>query len=385
MSEPADATTTSAPANATPPNAPTWPRRLWLTGRILVTIGAVGLALSSWMWWWQVSGFDSSSVLQSGTHYVLLLSPGDILPPFGNEFYIHVLTVAGLLLLPLLWLFRSTRFPWVNLLIAFIILQLASLAGSQALNPYWDYQGGIADLVPSLTPRQLIRDGPPHYQLGWTLNLASFLIIALGLATLLVAEARALKHSRTSAPQLQQPQPARPRLARLPAAGGLTLGLIIFLIGVLGMGWTAVNCTDRPLFLGNCTGLAFTGVLHYGIATQTDAFNPIAALFAIPTLLVGGAILVVVGLWWWRRLTPGLSLWITLYLATATFFFIVGYAGTGAIAAHSADLGLQPGTWTAQAGLWVAALGLLIGWLALIPLWFRALRPASTATATTTA
>lgn len=380
MSEPADATTTSAPVAASP-RVSTWPRRLLLTGRILVTIGAVGFAISCWMWWWQTSGFDGSSASQSGTHYVLLLTPGDMLPAFGNEFYSHALTVAMLLPLPFLWLPRNavlTRLAAsITLLLAFALVLQTTLPSGVF------HTGGTIQLVDSLTPQQLTIDGSIHDQLGWTLNHLFFIILFLAvLVAIIFSEVTAPTRSRASAPQ--QPGPVAPRLTRLPAAGGLTLGLILFLISILGMGWTAVNCTDRPLFLGQCHGLTFTGVLHYGIATQTDAFDPIAALFAIPALLVGGAVLVAVGLWWWRRLTPGLSLWLTLYLAIATCFFIVAYAGTGAIALHSGALGLQPGTWTAQSGLWVAALGLLLGWLALIPLWFRALRPASTAAPTPT-
>jgi hypothetical protein len=389
MSEPADATTTSAPATATPPHARAWPRRLWLAGRILVTIGAVGFAIFAWAWWWKVDGQNSAGTSGPLLNYVLLLTPGDIRGG-SHPFIFHTLTILGLLIVPFLWLAKRRRgsilameanILWV-LFLSILVLDQVPLHS--------------VSLIDGLSPHEFAITGAPQAQVGFWIGLTALVLSILGALALIVATGWSTfgahrginwktQRARVAAADLVERSAIRPRLARLPGAGGLTLGLVIFLIAILGMGWTAVNCTDRPLFLGQCTGLTFTGVLHYGIATQTDAFDPIAALYAIPALLVGGAILIAIGLWWWRRLTPGFSLWLTLYLAAATFFFIVAYAGTGAIAAHSADLGLQPGTWSAQAGLWVAALGLLIGWLALIPLWFRALRPTSTATATATA
>jgi hypothetical protein len=314
MRDPADATTPTAPAATTPPtNARAWPRRLLLAGRILVTLGAVGFAVSCWTWWWQVDGYTAAGISGPLLNYVLLLTPGDLVPAFGTEFYSHALTLAMLLPLPFLWLARSALpkrlAASITFLLAFAFILQATLPSGVF------HTGGTIQLVDGLTPQQLTIDGSIHDQLGWTLNHVFFIILFLALLVAIIfSEVPTPARSRASAPQ----PPSHPRLTRLPAAGALTLGLILFLIAILGMGWTAVNCTERPLFFGQCTGLTFPGVLHYGIASQTDAFDPIASLYAIPALLVGGAILALVGLWCWRRLTPGLALWLTLYLAAAT-------------------------------------------------------------------
>ncbi len=364
MSEPADATTTAAPASVIARRRSPWPRRLWLIGRILTTIGAAVFAISAWTWWWKVEGRGDLNA-----QYVLLLTPGDIRGVLF-PFYFHAMTVLGILLVPFLWFGR--RFLSNSIAMVSMLLWVVMLAGFlENQSPF-----GAVTLIDGLEPRSFTVFGAVQLQAGFLIGLAALLLLFIGGMAMIfgLGWTSMLSREATAA------RPPLPRLTRLPAAGGLTLGLIIFLIAILGMGWTAVNCTDRPLFLGNCTGLTFPGVLHYGIATQTSAFDPVAALFAIPTLLVGGAVLVVTGLWWWRRLTPGLALWLTLYLATATCCYLVAYAGTGAIALHSGALGLQSGTWTAQSGLWVAALGLLLGWISLVPLWFRAVRPAKTNT-----
>lgn len=352
MSQPANTTATTAP-----PASATWPRRAWLTGRILATLGAIGFAIFAWTYLVRVSD----------ANFVLNLNPGDVDIQVSGGFAWALLSVFAVFFAPLVWL---RVHPW--LITASAILLFLSGAAASALTllaPHTLFNNGASlTLVGGLVPHEITGITEVITLTGFLFAALFALLLAVGGLLLLVALIQG--GNRSTAPAITT-------TASLPGAGGLTLGLILFLIGTLSMGWSAVNCTDRPLFLGQCHGLTYTGVAHYGISTHTTAFDPIASLFAVPTLLFGGAVLIVLGLFWWRRLTPGLMVWNTLYLATATFFFIVGYAGTGAIDEHATDLGLEAGTWTAQSGLWVAGLGLLIGWIALIPLWFRALRPAN--------
>jgi hypothetical protein len=294
---------------------------------------------------------------------VLKLSTGDV-DGYGGALGWSIVTVLGVLTIPLIWTRRAQSIGIIAFLVLFAWLMFSFGYGGLRASEF--YANGSPTLVDDLRPHVLWVRGDPQRFLGSWLSVGALLIALLAFGLILVI-APPRRGDTTSLPA--------PRLKRVPGAGWLTLGLAVFLLGLLEMGWAAVNCTATPLIVGQCNGLSFSSVLHYGIATHTDSFDPAAALYAIPALLVGGAALALVGVWWWRRLTPGLCLWITLYLAVATFFFFVAYAGVGAIVEDATSLGLQAGHWTGQIGIVIAGAGLLIGWGAAVALWVRALRP----------
>ncbi len=341
---------------AAPTKTPVWGRRLWLAGRVGATVGAVGFALASWTFFVRVS--DGAQALN--------LNPGDVAVDYTGGFGWALISVLGLLLMPLVWL--NTRRPIIDAAISalFIFGGIAAFTMVMESPDHVFGRGASLVFVDGLAPHSIVLIQGPEALIGQTLAAIAVLVVAasgLLMSVAVVTEWRSPQRISVTA------------VGRVPGAGWLTLGLVVFLIGILEMGWAAVDCTATPLFVGQCNGLSFSSVLHYGIATHTDAFDPVAALYAIPTLLVGGAALALVGVWWWRRLTPGLCLWITLYLAIATFFFVVAYAGVGAIVAEASALGLQAGRWTGQIGIMIAGAGLVIGWGAAVVLWVRALRP----------
>jgi hypothetical protein len=159
----------------------------------------------------------------------------------------------------------------------------------------------------------------------------------------------------------------------LSASGALTLSALLFLIGIFIMPWATVNCTQMPLFLGQCTGVNYAGATSAGIRAYANVFDPLAARYAIPILLAGGALLVLLGVWG-RDLFRRGGVWLVLWLLTATLFAVLGDLGAGAIVANPATYGLPTGRWSGDSGIAVAFLGLLIGWGAALYLGILALR-----------
>src|SRR5579884_1598121 len=325
----------------------------WRIGKVLVTAGAVSLPLAFWLFFVTVS---------DGTH-ALRLNPGDM--DFANGGLAWgVATTMSVLILPFVWLLKQPRLQLtagalIQVCAGFAIGELQSRLGA-ASRP-----GDTLTLVDDLVPHMFTVAQATDEAASLWLARGVIAMLGVGLILMIVGAARGYRreeHSGFSAGN------------SLPGAGALTFGLLLLLASVFLVGWAGDNCTATPLLASTCTGLTFNGVEYYGILTHTDLFDPIASLHAIPLLVAGGAALILLALWWRRRATPGLCLWITLYLAAATFFCVVALAGVGAVSDHSSALGLQAGTWRGQTGAYVAAGGLLVAWLALVSLWYATLR-----------
>lgn len=160
---------------------------------------------------------------------------------------------------------------------------------------------------------------------------------------------------------------------KLPASGALTLSVVLFLVGLFAMPWATINCTQTPLFLGQCTGVNFSGATDAGIRAYATELDPLAARYAIPVLLAGGALLLLLGVWR-RDLFRAGGLWLVLWLLVATAFAVLGDLGAGALIANPTAYGLSTGKWSGDSGIVVAFLGLLVGWGAALYLGILSLR-----------
>jgi len=353
MSEPGGA---SAPASAGKAEAHStmWPTRLWIAGRVTSTLGVVVFAPAAWTYW---------AIVNDATH-TLRLSLGDV-EGFPGGFAWAALSIVGILLLPFLWL-RMQPLLMISAAAGFLLWSAVVVYAAWTALQQDLAVGTTITLVDNLMPHTLLVTEQPQIRASYFVGTSASAVAALGSVLVLV--------SLTRVHELPQRPSALRSRSVLTGARALTFALVLYLGAILALGWAAVNCTATPVLFGSCVGLSYSSVLHLGIVTSTDLFDPIASLYAIPLLLVGGAVLIVTGLWWWRRLTAGLCLWITLWLASATFFFVMANLGVAAVVANPTGLNQPAGTWSGQTGIFVAALGLLIGWLTAIFLWVGALR-----------
>lgn len=362
-----EASTGAAEISATSTNYPRT-TRLWYLGATIATGAAVLYTLASWIPWALVQG-EVAILDQNGqpefTTYTLRLTPGDTEGILGS-IVIGAITVLGLLVVPGLWLTRrwSSRtlaaaifFGWVGTLVNTVPISYA-------------LHDGIVELTDGLRPHKVAVVSAQNLT-GFWLAFAS--VIALNVSGVFLLILGVVMDLRGRRKQQLEKSPS-PEILHPAGASAFTLGVVMLLASVFAVGWAADNCTASPLLVGSCTGLTFNGVEYYGIQAHTDLFDPIASLHAIPLFIVLGAALILLTLWAWRQITPGLCLWITLWLAAVTFFVIVAVAGVGTVTEHAADLGLQAGTWKGQSGAYLAGAGLLVGWLALVSLWYAALR-----------
>jgi hypothetical protein len=154
-------------------------------------------------------------------------------------------------------------------------------------------------------------------------------------------------------------------LARVPGMGTLTLGLIIWAVGIFLFPWATVNCTAHPLIVGSCTGVPFASALQIGLRGHTETIDPLMARYAVELLLGIGAVLIFLASWS-TRITRSFYIWVALWLLVAAVFAVLGSSGVGILVAHPASAGLQSGNWTGDNGLAASFLGLLIGLGALL-------------------
>lgn len=358
------------PSVEAPTASPARREGLWYAGVSVATAAAIFYALVSWIPWALVTG-EVSILDQRGkpqfTTYSLRLTPGDTEGAFGS-LVIGAIAVLGLLIVPSLWL---TRGRWSRVLAAGVLCGWVVALVDTVPITYPLHTGGI-ELTDNLKPHALNVVSSQNLG-GFGLAVASAIVLNVsGVFLLLVGIVTARRGGH-----VQQIEQRRQRGVPLPraGAGAFVLAVVMLLASVFAVGWAADDCTASPLLVGSCTGLTFNGVEYYGIQSHTDLFDPIASLHAIPLFILLGASLILLALWARRRITPGLCLWITLWLAAATFFVIVAVAGVGDVTEHAADLGLQAGMWKGQTGAYLAGTSLVIGWLALVSLWYTALRP----------
>jgi hypothetical protein len=350
--------------------APQTPRRrarLWLTSRVLATGGAVLFAIGAWMPWEQVTGFTVANGARQ--EYTLPLSPGTVESIWG-EFAWDALTIFGLLLLPLLW--RRVR-PVLTLVeYTLYTTWYVTLAVSTPLI----LQGDFVRLVPEMNLPDLVISTHGEDLPGFWIAFAGILCALAASILLFIDLARSKQRPRVTS----SGQPVRARF-RIPGMGILTTGIVLWALGTLVLPWASVGCPSVVLLAAQCSGLNYSGVLRLGIFSAATAFDPLAAVYAIPTLLAAGALLILLATWW-GRITPVFCLWVTLWLAAAALFTALAAAGVRYTTANAVHLGLPAGNWQPDSGgtLTIVALAVVAAGAAV--LWYGVLhrqRPASAA------
>ena len=353
-------TTTAAP--------PTQRRaRLWLTARVFATAGAFLFAVGAWMPWFAVTGHVTINGLAQEFRYEL--APGAVDGPLGF-FGWSFLTVAGVLSLPLLWS-RSRPilqlpgtlafFAWTGLVLlvgnyAFLLAPKSalSLVPETGLS-----QSHILALDALTEPRRL-----SGFVLGEIAIGVSFLAALL---ILIGPMPRRGQGAPTVAPTLPSSH------FRIPGMGILTTGIVLWALGTLVLPWASVGCPSVVLLAAQCSGLNYSGVLRLGISSGATAFDPLAAIYAIPTLLVAGALLILLATWW-GRIGPAFCLWVTLWLAAAALFAALGAAGVRDATANAARLGLPAGIWQPDSGDTLTVVALAVVTAGTGVLWYSVLR-----------
>lgn len=358
MSESEMQPTSTGTATAAPQTAPRR-TRLWLTARVLATAGAVLFAVGAWMPWEQVTGYTlANGNLQN---YTLRISPGTVESIWG-EFAWDTLTIFGLLLLPLLWMRVRPAFALVE--DALYTMWYVTLAVSTPLI----LQSASARLVPEMNLPDLIITGRGENLPGFWIAFAGLLCALFASILLFIDLARSKQQPRTTSAG----RSVRARF-RIPGMGILTTGIVLWALGTLVLPWVSVGCPSVVLLAAQCSGLNYSGVLRLGIFSGATAFDPLAAVYAVPTLLATGALLILLATWW-SRITPAFCLWVTLWLAAAVLFTALAAAGVRYTIANAARLGLPTGTWQPDSGgtLTIAALAVVAAGIAIM--WYGVLR-----------
>lgn len=356
-------------------------RGRWI--RLLATLGALVFAYAMWLpWAYVMEGIGdrfSAPVLVDPSIAIAskLMKLGTFSPAPA---VVAAFSVLGLLLAPLLWR------PADSLLgaIASHIFGLWVLFATIFLLAF-----GLSPLV-SGTSQPLLDAGSVaglsivgHITLGFWLAVAALVPLWIAVIGLLASEWR--RHAFWHLPGNDNDAPRS--LIQIPGASALNLGLIIWAIGFLVVGWASLNCNQTPLIIGSCQGVSSSSALFAGLAQVTGStvvasvndpqllvlLDPGIARYAIGILLGVGAALIFLGVWL-RAVTRMFCIWTALWLVAAVVFVGVGYAGIGAIMAYPARYGLPAGTWNAQSGVFITLIGLIIAIAGLATLSVAALR-----------
>lgn len=331
---------------------------LRLTAAVLALVGAALVAAAVWLPW--ATGAQTVSVGGQQQTQTLQISAGDVDGVFSLAAWSLVM-VLGMPLAVLLWV-RGPRTLRVIARGCYLLWAFASLG---VLMP---------TLIALLTANPIqLRPELGALQLTVPHQIRPAMVIAyLGILLALLASALAfleLRRAPDSEASADQQRPPR----KLPASGALTLSAVLFLVGIFVMPWATVNCTQTPLFIGQCTGVSFAGATSAGIRAHLTVFDPLAAQYAAPILLAAGALLLLLGVWR-RDLFRAGGLWLVLWLIVATSFAVVGDLGVGALVTNPVIYGLPAGKWSGDTGIIVAFLGLLLGWGGTLYLSINALR-----------
>ncbi|MEO7001188.1 MAG: hypothetical protein ABI274_05290, partial [Ktedonobacterales bacterium] len=364
----------------------------------LLTAGALLFAYAAWTPWFLAGG--STPTLPPPV--IVGLNPGEIAAPplamlYGAQtaFLIwSILSVLGLLLTPLLWQ-RSAPIlkvvgavAWLTWLVGIIYLSsitIRTLTQNFALlNPSY-----VTVLPASNYEPYTILTTQPAF--GVWLALLALLAAGVGGFVALTSWVRSLtrRFLTASAPDTTvvlpvggasaAPQAAstgeggQPSLrATLPGAGALTGGMLLWVWGFFLLPWATLNCTQIPLLMGSCQGLAVNSVLSIGIfdakVNGQQVIDPAIGLFAIGALLLGGAAFTLIGVWR-RDITRTLCIWASLWLLLAVASALLAIHGASVIVARPTAFQLQNGIWRGDTGVLVVFLGLLLVAVGLIPLW----------------
>jgi hypothetical protein len=305
---------------------------------------------------------------------------------FGESFFgvWSALTIAGLLLSPLLWS-RSPR--WLQWLTSVLYAcWFVAITGILI---------GVAQMILIGLPERLHLGAGPYlttlYPYGTRVAIYTItptfglwlgaLGALLGLAAAALAVMAFVTRQRASVPVIPSVQgeivtPGASRAARsLPGAGAITSGLVLWAWGFFLLPWATLNCSQAPLLIGTCRGLPVTSALQIGLGATQAIFDPTAALFAITGLLLVGAIAILVAVWR-RDITRTLCAWASLWLALALTSAGLAVGGAQHVVSNAPSVGQPTGDWRGDAGVLVVFLALLLVAIGLIPLWAVAVRAA---------
>jgi hypothetical protein len=366
MSESEMRPSSTSVATATPQTSPRR-TRLWLTARVLATAGAVLFAVGAWMPWFTVTGHATVNGLALDFHNDF--SPGAIGGPLGF-FGWSGLTVAGVLLLPLLWSRSQPAWQFIGNIGFFAWAGLILLVGNYAF--LFTKQSTLTFVSDTgLSQSQIIALDPlaePQRLSGFVLGEIAIGISVLAVLLIFIGPLP----QRGQGASVDTPAPLRARF-RIPGMGILTTGIVLWALGTLVLPWASVGCPSVVLLAAQCSGLNYSGVLRLGISSVATAFDPLAAIYAIPTLLAVGALLILLATWW-GRIGPAFCLWVTLWLAAAALFTILATAGVRYTIANAARLGLPAGAWQPDSGGTLTVVALAVVAVATGVLWYGVLR-----------
>jgi hypothetical protein len=353
--------------------------------RLLATVGALVFAYAAWLPWAYVVSINGNKVITSllhnprstfidpnGAFVSGLFKIGGIVP---SPFAVAAFSVLGLLLAPLLWrpadsllgaIATHTFGLW--LIFATVVVIAFGLSPLASGNP---------QPFESSRPSGAIFFGySGHLALGFWVAAAALIPMWIAVIGLLIGEWR--RHAFWHLPGNDEDRPRA--LLQLPGASVLNLGLIIWAIGFLSMGWAAANCTQTPLLLGSCQGIPASSALYAGLVQATSGIaissasdpsmllylDPNIAQNAIGILLGIGAAMIFVGVWL-RAVTRTFCVWTTLWLVAAVALVGLAYSGVGALIAHPTLVGVS-GSWTAQGGVFITLIGLILALIGLATL-----------------
>ena len=365
MSESEIHPTSASTATAAPQTSPRR-ARLWLTSRVLATTGAVLFAIGAWMPWFAVTGHATVNGLAREFRYEF--SPGAVdglWGFFGWSFF----TVAGVLILPLLWSRTRSAYEFIGILGFFVwTFWTLTLAQNQAFSLSTKNALNVLTFVPDTGLSHITVIAEPQRLSGFVLGEIAVGISVLAVLLILIGPLP----RRGQGASAGTPAPLRARF-RIPGMGILTTGIVLWAMGTLVLPWASVGCPSVVLLAAQCSGLNYSGVLRLGIFSAATAFDPLAAVYAIPTLLAAGALLILLATWW-GRIGPAFCLWVTLWLAAAALFTILATAGVRYTTANAARLGLPAGAWQPDSGGTLTVVALAVVTVATSVLWYGVLR-----------
>lgn len=292
------------------------------------------------------------------------------------------ITIAGLLISPLLWQTASRWVQWGA--IALYACWLIAITGILA---------STAQLILLVLPAQLDQGTGPYittlypygtrvaiYHIAPAFGLwLALLALALGVASVALAIRAVMLRRRATVPitptvqgEIVSPGDAAPARS-LPGAGAVTGGLVLWAWGFFLLPWATLNCSQAPLLVGSCQGLPVTSALQIGLDVVRSAFDPSAALYAVTGMLLVGALAILASVWL-RAITRTLCIWASLWLALALGCAVLAVGGAQQVVRDAPSVGLPTGDWRGDTGVLIVFLALLLVAIGLIPLWAVAVR-----------
>lgn len=378
-----DAQGASAPSDTMPhgENASATPETTrahsgWLI-RLLATLGALVFAYVAWTPWAIVTdslgnargtSLDPANAIAAG-----LFKMGAIISQPG---VIAAFLVLGPLLAPLLWrpadsLLGAIASHIFGLWVAFATLLVVVFG--LTLTRSGDFPAFTLPASHGLPVTHFTW----QFALGFWLAAVALVPMWISVVGLLVGEWR--RHAFWHLPGNDADAPRS--FLQLPGASVLNLGLIIWAIGYLLVGWAASNCNQTPLFFSSCQGIPASSALYAGITYATASvavtsandprilllLDPNIAKDAMGLLLAGGAVLIFLGVWL-RAVTRAFCIWTTLWLALAVVVVGLAYSGMRTL------VELLTGILSVQSGVFITLIGLILAVVGLATLSFVALR-----------